>query len=68
MDFLSRTEQKLGAEISGNYQSLLEQQQDHEVIFLQHWSVFKINPVAPRDVLATSQPGECVFFLFFNKQ
>lgn len=33
MDFLSRTEQKLAAEISGNYQSLLEQQQDHEVIF-----------------------------------
>lgn len=33
MDFLSQTEQKLAAEISGNYQSLLEQQQDHEVIF-----------------------------------
>ena len=31
MDFLSQTEQKLGAEISGNYQSLLEQQRDHEV-------------------------------------
>lgn len=31
MDFLSQTEQKLAAEISGNYQSLLEQQQDHEV-------------------------------------
>lgn len=32
MDFLSQTEQKLAAEISGNYQSLLEQQRDHEVI------------------------------------
>lgn len=31
MDFLSQTEQKLAAEISGNYQSLLEQQRDHEV-------------------------------------
>lgn len=31
MDFLSQTEQKLTAEISGNYQSLLEQQRDHEV-------------------------------------
>lgn len=33
MDFLSQTEQKLAAEISGNYQSLLEQQRDHEVIY-----------------------------------
>ena len=31
MDFLSQTEQKLAAEISGNSQSLLEQQRDHEV-------------------------------------
>uniref|UniRef100_A0A3Q3Q2J9 KASH domain-containing protein n=1 Tax=Monopterus albus TaxID=43700 RepID=A0A3Q3Q2J9_MONAL len=31
MDFLSETEQKLTAEISGNYQSLLEQQRDHEL-------------------------------------
>ncbi|XP_041831658.1 nesprin-1-like [Melanotaenia boesemani] len=31
MDFLSQTEQKLAAEISGNYQSLLEQQRDHEL-------------------------------------
>lgn len=31
MDFLSQTEQKLAAEISGNCQSLLEQQRDHEV-------------------------------------
>lgn len=31
MDFLSQTEQKLAAEISGNHQSLLEQQRDHEV-------------------------------------
>lgn len=31
MDFMSQTEQKLAAEISGNYQSLLEQQRDHEV-------------------------------------
>lgn len=31
MEFLSQTEQKLTAEISGNYQSLLEQQRDHEV-------------------------------------
>lgn len=31
MDFLTQTEQKLAAEISGNYQSLLEQQRDHEV-------------------------------------
>lgn len=31
MDFLSQTEQKLTTEISGNYQSLVEQQKDHEV-------------------------------------
>lgn len=31
MEFLTQTEQKLTAEISGNYQSLLEQQRDHEV-------------------------------------
>ena len=31
MDFLSHTEQKLAAEISGNYHSLLEQQREHEV-------------------------------------
>lgn len=31
MDFLSQTEQKLAAETSGNYHSLLEQQRDHEV-------------------------------------
>lgn len=31
MDFLSQTEQKLAAEISGNYESLSEQQRDHEV-------------------------------------
>lgn len=31
MDFLSQTEKKLAAEISGNYQSLLDQQRDHEV-------------------------------------
>ncbi|GLD72931.1 nesprin-1-like protein [Lates japonicus] len=30
--FLSQTEQKLAAEISGNYQSLLEQQRDHEEV------------------------------------
>ncbi len=34
MDFLSQTEQKLAAEISGNYKSLLEQQRDHEA-----WSI-----------------------------
>ncbi|KAG7275371.1 hypothetical protein CRUP_007927 [Coryphaenoides rupestris] len=33
MDFLSQTEQKLAAEISGNYLSLLEQQRDHEAPF-----------------------------------
>lgn len=31
MDFLSQTELKLAAEVSGNFQSLLEQQRDHEV-------------------------------------
>lgn len=31
MEFLSQTEQKLTAEISGNNLSLLEQQRDHEV-------------------------------------
>ncbi|XP_053736179.1 nesprin-1 isoform X10 [Synchiropus splendidus] len=30
-DFLSQTEQKLAAEISGNHESLLEQQRDHEL-------------------------------------
>jgi len=31
MEFLSQTEQKLAAEISGNYLNLLEQQREHEV-------------------------------------
>lgn len=31
LEFLSQTEQKLTAEISGNSLSLLEQQRDHEV-------------------------------------
>ncbi|XP_013867052.1 nesprin-1 isoform X3 [Austrofundulus limnaeus] len=31
MDFLSQTEQKLAAEISGNLESLMEQQRDHEL-------------------------------------
>lgn len=31
MDLLTHTEQKLVVETSGNYQSLLEQQRDHEV-------------------------------------
>lgn len=38
MDFLSQTEQKLAAEISGNYQSLLEQQQDHELFQAEMFS------------------------------
>lgn len=39
MDFLSQTEQKLADEISGNYQSLVEQQRDHEVWRYKHTSV-----------------------------
>lgn len=46
MDFLSQTEQKLAAEISGNYHSLLEQQQDHEVTKIPNQSCFG----APGDV------------------
>ncbi|XP_027140369.1 nesprin-1 isoform X4 [Larimichthys crocea] len=38
MDFLSETEQKLAAEISGNYQSLLEQQRDHELFQAEMFS------------------------------
>ncbi|TSR99415.1 Nesprin-1 [Bagarius yarrelli] len=33
LSFLNQTEEKLGAEISGNYASLLEQQREHEVPF-----------------------------------
>lgn len=33
MEFLVQTEQKLAAEISGNYQSLLEQQRAHEASY-----------------------------------
>lgn len=32
MSFLTQTEEKLAAEISGNYQSLLDQQREHEVL------------------------------------
>ncbi len=32
MTFLTQTEEKLAAEISGNYQSLLDQQREHEVL------------------------------------
>lgn len=46
MDFLSQTEQKLAAEISGNYQSLLKQQRDHEVIYA---ALVEINLCAPGD-------------------
>lgn len=45
MDFLSQTEQKLAAEISGNYQSLLEQQREHEV----------------RDILKRTNCRLCIF-------
>uniref|UniRef100_A0A3B4YE87 Spectrin repeat containing nuclear envelope protein 1 n=1 Tax=Seriola lalandi dorsalis TaxID=1841481 RepID=A0A3B4YE87_SERLL len=38
MDFLSQTEQKLAAEISGNHQSLLEQQRDHELFQAEMFS------------------------------
>ncbi|XP_026197444.1 nesprin-1 isoform X3 [Anabas testudineus] len=38
MDFLTQTEQKLAAEISGNYQSLLEQQRDHELFQAEMFS------------------------------
>ncbi|KAG7255824.1 hypothetical protein CRUP_009519 [Coryphaenoides rupestris] len=38
MDFLSQTEQKLAAEISGNYLSLLEQQRDHELFQAEMFS------------------------------
>ncbi|XP_047184446.1 nesprin-1 isoform X2 [Scophthalmus maximus] len=38
MDFLSQTDQKLAAEISGNYQSLLEQQRDHELFQAEMFS------------------------------
>uniref|UniRef100_A0A672IE86 KASH domain-containing protein n=1 Tax=Salarias fasciatus TaxID=181472 RepID=A0A672IE86_SALFA len=38
MDFLSQTEKKLAAEISGNYQSLLEQQRDHELFQAEMFS------------------------------
>uniref|UniRef100_A0A3P8TBY5 Spectrin repeat containing nuclear envelope protein 1 n=1 Tax=Amphiprion percula TaxID=161767 RepID=A0A3P8TBY5_AMPPE len=38
MEFLSQTEHKLAAEISGNYQSLLEQQRDHELFQAEMFS------------------------------
>uniref|UniRef100_A0A674A285 Spectrin repeat containing nuclear envelope protein 1 n=1 Tax=Salmo trutta TaxID=8032 RepID=A0A674A285_SALTR len=38
MDFLSQTEQKLAAETSGNYHSLLEQQRDHELFQAEMFS------------------------------
>ncbi|XP_028253699.1 nesprin-1 [Parambassis ranga] len=38
MDFLSQTEKKLAAEISGNYQSLLDQQRDHELFQAEMFS------------------------------
>lgn len=34
MEFLVQTEENLAVEISGNYQSLMEQQKAHEVEFL----------------------------------
>uniref|UniRef100_A0A8K9Y661 Spectrin repeat containing nuclear envelope protein 1 n=1 Tax=Oncorhynchus mykiss TaxID=8022 RepID=A0A8K9Y661_ONCMY len=38
MDFLSQTEQKLAADTSGNYHSLLEQQRDHELFQTEMFS------------------------------
>ncbi|XP_061667964.1 nesprin-1 isoform X8 [Syngnathoides biaculeatus] len=38
MDFLSQAEQKLAVEISGNYQSLLEQQREHELFQAEMFS------------------------------
>ncbi|XP_057678025.1 nesprin-1 isoform X5 [Corythoichthys intestinalis] len=38
MDFLSQAENKLAAEISGNYQSLLEQQREHELFQAEMFS------------------------------
>ncbi|XP_061127011.1 nesprin-1-like isoform X2 [Syngnathus typhle] len=38
MDFLSEAEHKLAAEVSGNYQSLLEQQQEHELFQAEMFS------------------------------
>ena len=34
MEFLVQTEENLAVEISGNYQSLMEQQKTHEVIVI----------------------------------
>ncbi|KAF5900062.1 nesprin-1-like isoform X2, partial [Clarias magur] len=38
LGFLNQTEEKLGAEISGNYQSLLEQQREHELFQAEMFS------------------------------
>ncbi|MCJ8743979.1 hypothetical protein PDJAM_G00100910, partial [Pangasius djambal] len=38
LSFLTQTEEKLGAEISGNYQSLLEQQREHELFQAEMFS------------------------------
>ncbi|KAI5615121.1 nesprin-1 isoform X2 [Silurus asotus] len=38
LSFLTQTEEKLGAEISGNYQSLLEQQREHELFHAEMFS------------------------------
>ncbi|KAK7133089.1 hypothetical protein R3I94_015094 [Phoxinus phoxinus] len=38
MNFLTQTEQKLAAEISGNYQSLLDQQREHELFQVDMFS------------------------------
>lgn len=61
MDFLSQTEQKLAAEISGNYQSLLEQQRDHEVNLTELVLISKIDLLGPGP--RVSQLNMCVFLM-----
>lgn len=51
MEFLVQTEEKLAVEISGNYQSLLEQQRAHEVrdrapeLALQYYLYTGVKPI-----------------------
>lgn len=60
MEFLTQTEQNLTAEISGNYQSLLEQQRDHEVNTNIHILVSFSSCYVVKLCLFTAIPGRDV--------
>lgn len=64
MDFLSQTEKKLAAEISGNYQSLLEQQRDHEVSVCLYISAHLFSCIAVCALLI----HVCIFVQLFQAE